>query len=44
VDSVEARIDDQLDKSALGRKSDMFEDGEEEIVFNPNQGSNNCNL
>lgn len=44
MDPVEARIDDQLDKSALGRKSDMFEDGEEEIVFNPKQGSNNCNL
>jgi hypothetical protein len=35
VDSVEARVDDQLEKSALGPESEIFSDGEEEILFDP---------
>jgi hypothetical protein len=35
VDSVEARIDDQLEQSALGPESEMFKNGEKEILFNP---------
>lgn len=34
-DSIEARVDDQLEKSALGPGSELFEDREEEILFDP---------
>jgi hypothetical protein len=35
VDSIEARIHHQIEKFALGPESDVFEGGEDEIVFVP---------